>query len=149
MWACPEKVDTPEPVLDGLIIVSTFSGQAQLDTYSATANVAAVYDFSLDRDRQGRITAKTETIEGATTYWECTYHPQRGWLTEVKRDGVVVESYAYDDNGNRTFWDDSWGSGTATYDDQDRMLTAGARSPAPQGLFGHLAVGIWKAAWLD
>ena len=101
---------------------------AELDVYSASANGSPVYDFDLDRDLQGRITAKTETIEGVTSFWEYSYHPQRGWLTEVKKDGLVVESYGYDDNGNRTSWDDFWGSGTATYDDQDRMLTAGPRS---------------------
>ncbi|MBZ0143937.1 MAG: AHH domain-containing protein, partial [Rhodocyclaceae bacterium] len=60
-----------------------------------------------------------------TAVWEYAYHPQRGWLTEVKKDTVVVASYGYDDNGNRTSWSDFWGSGIATYDDQDRQLTAG------------------------
>ena len=82
----------------------------------------------LDRDVAGRITRKTETFGGVTAAWEHAYHPERGWLTEVKRDGVVVATYAYDGNGNRTSWSDFWGSGVATYDAQDRQLTAGGAS---------------------
>ncbi len=47
---------------------------------------------------------------------------------EVERDGISVASYAYDENGNRTAWTDGWGSGTATYDAQDRLLAVGAVS---------------------
>jgi RHS repeat-associated protein len=97
----------------------------ELDTWTGSYSGAPLYDYDLDRDAAGRITKKTETIGAVTAVWEYTYHPQRGWLTEVRKDSVVVASYGYDDNGNRTSWSDFWGSGAATYDDQDRQLTAG------------------------
>ena len=86
----------------------------------------------LERDRYGRIQRKRETTRD--TYaslptiheYEYVYDPDRAWLTEVKRDGVSVASYSYDANGNRSSWTDPWGSGSATYDAQDRMLTRGA-----------------------
>ena len=40
----------------------------------------------------------------------------------------MVETYGYDDNSNRTSWTDFWGTGTATYDDQDRLSTYGPTS---------------------
>lgn len=51
-----------------------------------------------------------------------------GRLSEVERDGVVVESYSYDTNGNRTSFTGPGGTGTRTYDDQDRLLTYGSAS---------------------
>jgi RHS repeat-associated protein len=100
----------------------------ELDVYEATVGGSPTYSFDLDRDVSGRITKKTETIQGVTTVWEYAYHPERGWLVEVKKDGVVVESYAYDANGNRESWSDFWGTGTATYDAQDRLLGAAGTS---------------------
>jgi len=88
-------------------------------------------DVTYVRDKTGRITGKTErtrTEPGGTELtrvYEYEYDEDRGWLTEVERDGVVVETYAYDANGNRTSWTTEFGSGTATYDDQDRLLTYG------------------------
>ncbi|MDZ4064321.1 MAG: RHS repeat-associated core domain-containing protein, partial [Coriobacteriia bacterium] len=43
----------------------------------------------------------------------------RGRLVEAKRDGVVVEAYAHDANGNRV---------RGTYDDQDRLLAYGTKT---------------------
>ena len=62
-----------------------------------------------------------------TSFWDYHYDPA-GRLDQVKKDGVVVETYGYDDNSNRTSWTDFWGSGTATYDDQDRLSTYGPTS---------------------
>lgn len=108
--------------------VRTRTAFGELDTYAAQVNSSPLYSFDLDRDAAGRIVRKTETIEGTTSVWEYAYHPQRGWLTEVRKDGSVVATYGYDPNGNRTSWTDFWGSGSATYDDQDRQLAAGTAS---------------------
>jgi RHS repeat-associated protein len=53
------------------------------------------------------------------------YH-SRGWLTEVRENGVLVAQYGYDDNGNRLNFTSSSGTVTGTYDDQDRLLTYGS-----------------------
>jgi YD repeat-containing protein len=108
----------------------TYTSFGELDTWTGTVDGNSAYTFDLDRDTAGRITTRTETLGGTTHVWTYTYDPQRGWLTEVERDGVVVESYDYDGNGNRTSWEDFWGSGSATYDDQDRLLTFGPTSYA-------------------
>jgi RHS repeat-associated protein len=91
-------------------------------------------DVTYERDKTGRITRKTERMRtepgGAelTRVHDYEYDDDRGWLTEVKRDGVVVETYGYDANGNRASWTTDFGSGTATYDEQDRLLTYGGLS---------------------
>ncbi len=93
----------------------------------------ALLDASYQRDKLGRITHKTETTRtgpGAPPEvhsFDYTYDAV-GHLTEVKRDGVVVESYVYDGNGNRTSWTTGYGSGAATYDAQDRLVNYGALS---------------------
>ncbi len=91
-------------------------------------------EVDYERDQIGRIVRKTEqrrTALGATPtteVFEYEYEEGSGRLIEVERDDVVVESYAYDQNGNRTSWTRGVESGTATYDDQDRLLTYGPLS---------------------
>jgi YD repeat-containing protein len=43
----------------------------------------------------------------------------------VTRDGGVVESYEYDENGNRTRMVGPNGTQVGTYDEQDRLLSFG------------------------
>jgi YD repeat-containing protein len=51
-------------------------------------------------------------------------YDEAGRLTEVKQNGVVTATYTYDANSNRLTG--PVGATTYTYDDQDRMLTAGS-----------------------
>jgi RHS repeat-associated protein len=106
----------------------TFTSFGELDTWSGSIGGSPFFTYDLDRDGAGRIARKTESIGGVTSVWEYGYEPTRGWLLEVKKDGAVVESYGYDGNGNRTATTDFWGTASATYDAQDRMLTSGAKS---------------------
>ncbi|MGQ0593409.1 MAG: hypothetical protein ACT4QB_12410 [Gammaproteobacteria bacterium] len=64
-------------------------------------------------------TAKAETLGGVTTTHAYSYD-LAGRLAEVQQDGVVVIStYTYDDNGNRTHLN---GVEIGHYDAQDRLL---------------------------
>ncbi len=87
------------------------------------------------RDKLGRITSKTELIDGNTTNYEYEYDIN-GRLTDVYLDGDPnpMSHYDYDPNGNRLSFQD-YRSGTAVvnngiYDDQDRMTAYGAASYA-------------------
>jgi len=97
----------------------------EIETYSASFGATELYstDFT-PRDDLGRITQKVETIGGGTDTYGYTYDPV-GRLTDVTKNGLAFAHYEYDANGNRTTWTDPWGSGTATYDDQDRLQTYG------------------------
>jgi len=48
-----------------------------------------------------------------------------GRLDEVQQDGVIIETYSYDDNGNRLTKETASSSITANYDDQDRLTQYG------------------------
>jgi len=85
-----------------------------------------------DFDALGCITRKTETIAGTTFTWDYAYDSV-GQLVEVKRDGVIVEAYAYDAVGNRIGMTNALTGETLTpgdyrYDADSKLLQAGIRT---------------------
>ncbi len=88
-------------------------------TLNGTVPMRINYETRYERDKLGRITRKTETIQGETHVWDYAYDLSDR-LVEVTQDGVTTASYQYDSNGNRTHVN---GQPVATYDSQDRLLT--------------------------
>ncbi len=111
-------------VLGGLSDTYSYSPFGELASYSASHQSSTLYSTSFSRDAVGRIRQKVETLGGSTSTYIYSYDPA-GRLTDVQKDGIAFEHYEYDGNSNRTAWTDPVGSGTATYDDQDRLLTYG------------------------
>ncbi len=95
----------------------THSPFGELQTETARYDDNVLYHVEYTRDKLGRITAKTETLEGLTTPYHYQYD-LTGRLAQVEVNGVVT-SYRYDDNGNRTHVN---GNSVASYDNQDRLL---------------------------
>ncbi len=91
-------------------------------TQAVNGDVTYAYEVEFDGD--GRIVQKTETIGGATVTSRYTYDGD-GQLLEVERDGEVIESYAYDANGNRTYAFSGGVERNATYDTSDVLLQVG------------------------
>jgi RHS repeat-associated protein len=89
----------------------------ELVDYEVTANGTPIYAEAFTYDALGRVVQKVESIGGSTDTLSYEYDP-KGQLVTVRRDGVVVESYAYDANGNRV--------GGTSHDDQDRLLASGS-----------------------
>jgi RHS repeat-associated protein len=89
------------------------------------------YREELEWSADGRIARMTENVDGASHTYDYTYDAD-GQLTKVERDAgtgaaAVLERYGYDDNGNRTSRRlGSDADETATYDDQDRLVSRGA-----------------------
>ncbi len=101
----------------------SYSGFGEVTNYNATASGTPVYTVQYTRDKLGRITGKTETINGVTTAFAYTYDTA-GRLIQVTQNGVPTATYTYDNNGNRL---SGPGLGTVpTYDAQDRLLTYGS-----------------------
>ncbi|MEE8574154.1 MAG: RHS repeat-associated core domain-containing protein, partial [Thermodesulfobacteriota bacterium] len=96
-------------------------------SYSATSGGSAIFTNSYVRDKLGRITERTETIDGLTKTYAYTYDIA-GRLTEVTQDGLSIGAYTYDDNGNRTSFTGQAGSLAGIYDNQDRLLSYGTAS---------------------
>jgi len=75
------------------------------------------------RDALGRIVRKVESLEGApNVVYEYDY-TAGGALREVKKDGLIVEAYTYDENGNRT---SDLTTSSISYDAQDRLEQYGS-----------------------
>lgn len=90
-----------------------------VNTYDAAVSGVSIYNLSVVTDDIGRITQKTETVQGVTSVYDYTYEAS-GVLDTVTRDGVQLIDYGYDDNGNRKFENSI---DVASHDDQDRLLS--------------------------
>ena len=88
------------------------------------------YSYTLTRDALGRVATKSENVNGTTTTFTYTYD-SAGRLTDVVRSSGGNSSHTYDPNSNRTSGTTKGVSYTATYDNQDRLLTYGSYS------YGH------------
>jgi len=115
----------------GLVTGTTLATTTEAFTYNPfgestrqTAQVggANVFDVQITRDDLGRITQRIETVDGITRVFEYGYD-LAGRLWQVGRNGTLVARYLYDANGNRIDVQGELGPVTATYDDQDRLLT--------------------------
>lgn len=113
----PTVVSIPALVTQFIYTHNTFSEMA---SETATLDGDTLYSTSYSRDKLGRITQKLETLEGIATTFDYRYDVA-GRLIEVKQDGVVVEAYTYDNNGNRLSADTTKASVKGQYDDQDRL----------------------------
>lgn len=118
---------------NGLVTGSTLGTVARKWSYDTLGELAGdtvtigatpLYQSSYSRDHLERITGLAETIGGVTSAYAYGYD-EMGRLQTVTRNGVAVESYAYDDNGNRTSFTSPQGALTGAYDAQDRLLSYG------------------------
>ena len=115
---------------------------AETASTRATANGQNVLSITFDqRDNLGRITDRTESLEGETAVLhEYSYDPL-GRLSQVWKDGVLQDTYTYDHKGNRT-------NNGAQYDDQDR-LTEDANYEYAHTENGELETRTDKATLLE
>ena len=86
--------------------------------HSSTPLLSGKYGY----DRSGRLTTRMETVLGETLTFTYSYDAA-GRLSAVRRNGATVETYGYDDNGNRTSAPGL--SAVPTYDVQDRLIRYG------------------------
>ena len=98
-----------------------YNAFGEVSTYTAKGNGADVFSTTYTRDALGRISQKVETVGGSTHTYDYAYDTA-GRLVEEKKDGSVLNSYGYDQNGNRTTAN---GQAIASHDDQDRLTSYG------------------------
>ena len=113
------------------IVTSTigFNGFGEQESYAARVSGSPIYTTDYVYNGIGRIVQVTETVDGITDTYEYDYD-LAGHLTEVSKNSVTVESYAFDSHGNRTSATVYGNPITATYDDQDRLQDYGATTYA-------------------
>ncbi|MBB5347171.1 carboxypeptidase regulatory-like domain-containing protein [Desulfoprunum benzoelyticum] len=116
-----------EKVTDSSFTLSRrFNDYGEVDG-SAIDVAGAVYSYDLTRDDGGRIESRTETVAGASRRFQYGYDPL-GRLQTVTRDGILVEEYRYDGNGNRSYQmnaDLGIAGRTFSHSIADHTLTAG------------------------
>jgi len=108
----------------------TFNGYGEVESQGFTVGGQGVTSWSLIRDDAGRISDKSETVDGVTSSYVYGYDPM-GRLLTVTKDSILVEEYQYDSVGTRTYEMNSQRSITGrtfSYEDEDHLLTAGDAS---------------------
>ena len=93
-----------------------------------------VFKQSFVRDKLGRITEKTEVVNGIATTYGYGYD-LAGRLETPRENGFLVRTYGFDSNSNRISLASAGGTLIGTADAQDRLLSYGpnAYSYAPNG----------------
>ena len=118
----------PEAVTGGhLNLTRSFNGYGEVKDQAFSISDITLTSYNLTRDNAGRITAKSETIEGNTSDYVYTYDAT-GRLLTVTGDGAVVEEYAYDPVGTRIYENNilrGISQRAFVYSDEDCLLTAG------------------------
>ncbi|MEW5851861.1 MAG: RHS repeat-associated core domain-containing protein [Myxococcota bacterium] len=113
----------------------TFSYNAfgELEAHEVLFQGVVRYSARYTRDKLGRITSVTEAfgdplaIPPPVSRTREYDYDTAGRLVLVVENGVPAAQYTYDQNGNRlTKWAPTGGTVSATYDDQDRLLTYGS-----------------------
>jgi RHS repeat-associated protein len=121
----------PEGVTDGTLAATrTFNGFGEAAGVAYQVGGAPRYSYTLSRDPAGRITRKVETFAGVGVTLDYTYDAN-GRLRETRKDGLLVEVYGYDVNGNRIQETNTFKglvNQPHTHSVEDHLLTAGAVS---------------------
>ena len=102
-----------------------YDGDGLFASYTAAFSGTVLYSESVVRDAVGRITQKTETVQGTTHVWGYTFDAA-GRLTDVTEDGNFFSHYGYDADDNRTTYTNTSGTVNPTYDAQDRLTAYGS-----------------------
>ncbi|MFV8259607.1 RHS repeat domain-containing protein [Bdellovibrio bacteriovorus] len=100
----------------------TYNNYGEVTGYQAKRGTTVIYDLTLNRDAMGRIDGKTQVMNAVTDNYVYTFD-STGRLTQTNKNSATVATYSYDSNSNRNGGTIGAQPTTATYDDQDRLLT--------------------------
>ena len=117
---------------NGLAIGSslgTLQDSFEYDSFGAVLGyqLGSAYTLGLTRDIAGRVTTKSESVSGVNSGATYSYD-SAGRLIQAAQSGGYNNTYQYDANSNRIAASIRGQSITATYDNQDRLLTYGQNS---------------------
>jgi RHS repeat-associated protein len=117
----------PEAISDSSYSQSrSFNGYGEISHRETAVAGYSLYSSDITRNKNGKITQKTVTLDGETHTYTYDYD-ELGRLTQVNKDGSVVEEYGYAADGTLISEHNTL-RGTdrsLSYDEEDRLLTAG------------------------
>jgi RHS repeat-associated protein len=121
---------------NGLLVADTlgtvlgsyqYTSHGELTGHRVTTGGAALFATGYARDSLGRIVQLFDTLQGVPMRWSFVYDSV-GRLAADTVNGAIFHAFTYDANGNRLSFTSSNGTINYTYDDQDRLLSAGTTS---------------------
>ncbi len=123
-----QQTGLPETVFNNAFTMNrTFNSYGELNSSAVLISSSPVLSIDLARNDNGRITEKTEAVQGITHTFSYEYDPV-GRLLSVAKDGTLVEEYQYDDNGNRIYEMNTLREipgRSLVFSDEDHIITAG------------------------
>lgn len=96
----------------------------EIESYEAWVGGGLLLRIRYEYDAGGRLIAATEEEGNSVRRLEYAYDLQHR-LVRVREEGAGQVEYEYDENGNRLFRRTDAETLSATYDEQDRLMTAG------------------------
>ena len=96
----------------------------EIESYEALSGETKQLQAAYKYDSLGRVIEKIETVEGDSTTYTYSYD-DADRLEEIRQNGNLVASYAYDENGNRLSLTTPDGTTEGSYDAQDRLISYG------------------------
>jgi len=110
--------------LGNIITNYSYTSFGELASQATFSGTDTLYRVDYLRDSLGRISEKTEKIQGIVTKYGYKYDV-KGQLVQVSKNDTVVSVYSYDPNGNRIAHITPEKADSGTYDAQDRLLKYG------------------------
>ncbi len=102
-----------------------YTARGELAGSGVAVNGTTLYATGYQRDSLGRITQLDDTTQGTPTQWRFVYDSV-GRLAADSVNGAIFHVFTYDSNDNRLTFTSSNGTVNYSYDDQDRLLSAGS-----------------------
>ncbi len=111
-------------VFGGQVTTQAYDSLGELDSEAAFYGSTPLLSVTYQRDNDGRISGKTETVGGTTSTYAYGYDVS-GRLTDVQLGGQPLAHYGFDANGNRSSTLPGSTATAATYDAQVRLVQRG------------------------
>lgn len=118
---------------NGLLSLKTLGTISETYNYNQFGEIIEMaatgspFQYAVTRDKLGRITEKTESVDGSSESYSYRYDIE-GRLYQVYKNSQLKSRYSYDRNNNRLQATVDGLTKAASYDAQDRLLTYGTKS---------------------